>query len=267
MRVLPAVLANSGRVRLDVPRIDRGPVEWRCEEHDQARITSNQVLVHGRHGTPCAFRVRRARHYSPRLCDRIDAAFLARGGAERRPIIEVAPPCSLHPIRCSTGVQGSSVQRQLAALTIAALRRGANFVMCGNHRARCSAAPAEPTQFVRRSLRSDQRQAYDHRQAPIERTRAVLESDPSRRQDRRSNCRPHLAQAALKRDDLIEVADRPSPRRSAPVASQAPSVGDTARTATVRAPPVLDVTSTNCRPAARRMFTSAGEDQGHGVCN
>jgi hypothetical protein len=49
-------------------------------------------LVHGGHGTPGALRLPRPGEHAPGLRDRVDAAFLAGGRAERRAVVELAPP-------------------------------------------------------------------------------------------------------------------------------------------------------------------------------
>jgi len=92
MGVLAAVLPDAGRIALDVSRIERRALEGRREQQRQALVAANELLVHDGHRTPGAGRLRRPGQYGPGLRDRVDAALVARGGAERRAVVEVAAP-------------------------------------------------------------------------------------------------------------------------------------------------------------------------------
>src|SRR3970040_1574801 len=92
MGVLAAVFPHTGRIALDVPGIERSALERRREQQREALVPANEQLVHGGHGTPGARRLRRPGEHAPGLRDRVDAAFLARGGAERRAVVEIAAP-------------------------------------------------------------------------------------------------------------------------------------------------------------------------------
>src|SRR6266404_6100693 len=89
MCVLAAILADTGRITLDVTGIEGGLVKWRGEQQRQLIATVHQLAVEGRHRPGCARRIAGARDGRPGLGNRINAAFLARRGAERRAVIVV----------------------------------------------------------------------------------------------------------------------------------------------------------------------------------
>src|SRR4030095_4799231 len=90
--VLAAVFPDAGRVALDVAGVERGALEGRGEEEGKAVGGADEVLLHGGHGALRARRVGGAGDDGPGLRDGVDAAFVALGGAERGPVVEVAAP-------------------------------------------------------------------------------------------------------------------------------------------------------------------------------
>src|SRR4030095_5318670 len=90
--VLSAILSDARHVPLDVAGLQGRVAEWWCEEQDDAVGATHEVLVDGRHGALSAYRVARRRHDAPGLGDRIDAACVVDGGAERGPIVEIRSP-------------------------------------------------------------------------------------------------------------------------------------------------------------------------------
>src|SRR6185295_12036777 len=90
--ILPAILANAGRISLDVAWIMLRPVERRGEQQCQAVIAADQLALDRRHRPSGALGIRDTRHDGPGLGDRIDPAFVARRGADRRAIVEPSPP-------------------------------------------------------------------------------------------------------------------------------------------------------------------------------
>ena len=76
--VLAAVLAQAGRVALDVARIERGLFEGRREQQSQAVVAADQALVQRRHRHGGARGIGGAGEHRPGLRDRIDPAFVAR---------------------------------------------------------------------------------------------------------------------------------------------------------------------------------------------
>src|SRR5688572_29058514 len=92
MRVLAAILAHARDVSLDVSWIQRGLVEWRIEQLDQARVAPYQALVQGIHRHPRSSHVAGARQHGPTLRDRIDRALGIRPGAEERTVVEPGAP-------------------------------------------------------------------------------------------------------------------------------------------------------------------------------
>src|SRR6266550_3182560 len=95
MRVLPAILSDAGYISLDVAGLQRCAVERRCQKQDDAIRAAHEVFVDSRHGARCASRIASPRDDAPRLRDRIDAAYVVAGSAERRPIVEV---CAAIPV-------------------------------------------------------------------------------------------------------------------------------------------------------------------------
>ena len=65
VRVLAAVLADAGQVAADVSRVDRGVLEGRGEQEDQAVTPTDQVLLDGGHRPLGVGRVGRSRQNAP----------------------------------------------------------------------------------------------------------------------------------------------------------------------------------------------------------
>src|SRR5271166_237364 len=92
MCILAAVLADAGRVALDVARIERRLVEWRRKQQRHLILRPNQLAFERRHGARRAYRAGRTRDHRPGLRDRIDAALVIRRRPERRAVIEPGAP-------------------------------------------------------------------------------------------------------------------------------------------------------------------------------
>src|SRR5688572_7737716 len=92
MRILAAILADTGRISLYIAWIVRGPVEGWSKKQRQTVIFLYQFARDRRHGPLCAFGPGDARDYRPGLGDRIDPAFVARRGADRGAVVEPGPP-------------------------------------------------------------------------------------------------------------------------------------------------------------------------------
>src|SRR5437773_240085 len=90
MGVLSAVLANAGRIALDVTWIERGLVEGGPEQQGNPILRTHQFPLRGRHGAGRTFRNGSLRDHRPGLGDAIDPAFVARCRSERRAVIEPA---------------------------------------------------------------------------------------------------------------------------------------------------------------------------------
>src|SRR5450759_3208030 len=91
MGVLAAVLADAGRVALDVPGVERCVIEWRSEDQRQSLIATDELRVHLRHRHRGATSLRGTGEHAPRLRDRINPALGARASAKRRAIVEKGP--------------------------------------------------------------------------------------------------------------------------------------------------------------------------------
>ena len=107
MGVLAAVFANARRIALDVAGIESGAVEWRGEEDHEPVVRPNQLLLHRGHRPRRARRLRGARDHRPGLRDRIDPAFLARGGSQRGAVVEIgaAIPVAVPRLRFQGGLE------------------------------------------------------------------------------------------------------------------------------------------------------------------
>ena len=92
MRVLPAVLANTREVALDVAGIVDRAIERRCQQQHDPRVPAHQVRAHGIHRALGALRGGRAREHGPRLRQRIERAFVVLHRPEGRPVVEVGAP-------------------------------------------------------------------------------------------------------------------------------------------------------------------------------
>ena len=77
---------------MNVSGIERCPIEGWREEQNQLVIAADELLVHRRHRGRGVSGLRGAGDHTPRLRDRIDSTFGARGRTERRSIVEVGPP-------------------------------------------------------------------------------------------------------------------------------------------------------------------------------
>ena len=75
MRVLPTILAHTGRIALDVTRIQFALVEWRSEKQDDAIAPADQVLINRSHCPHGSMRLRSSRDNAPGLGNRVDLAF------------------------------------------------------------------------------------------------------------------------------------------------------------------------------------------------
>ena len=89
VRVLAAILAHPGDVTLDVTGIERGMIEGRIKQLDEAGRAADQALIHGLHGLPRPGRIAGAADHRPALREGIDLAFRIGRGSERFAIVEV----------------------------------------------------------------------------------------------------------------------------------------------------------------------------------
>ena len=107
VRVLAAILAHPRQIALDVARVVRCPIEWRCQQSDQAGWLVDEVVLHRIQGLHGARRRRHTRHHRPRLRDGIDPALIARRRANRRAIVVVgaAIPLTIPPGGIERGVE------------------------------------------------------------------------------------------------------------------------------------------------------------------
>ena len=116
VRVLAAVLADAGRIALDVARVERRAVEGRREEQRPVRRRGGRGA---RRPPPSRARARAGSAAPeitrPRLRDRVDPALVARRRAERRAVVEVAAPVPV-------AVPGVALERLRAARRRAAAR-------------------------------------------------------------------------------------------------------------------------------------------------
>src|SRR5437773_5531448 len=90
MGVLTAILANAGRIALDVSRIERRPVEGWREEQCQGVAPADELLIDRVHGADLAARIAGSRDDAPGLGDRIDPARAVRRRPGRRSTVEAA---------------------------------------------------------------------------------------------------------------------------------------------------------------------------------
>ena len=92
MSVLPAVLADSGHVALDVAGLERAAIKRRREQQDHLIRIADQTILHRRHCLTRPLRVGGSGDDRPRLGDRIDLTLLVLRRAERSAVVEVCPP-------------------------------------------------------------------------------------------------------------------------------------------------------------------------------
>ena len=186
VRVLPPVLPDSGRVRLDVPGVGLPAVEGRREQEDEAVATPHEVPVHGVHGGARPGRIPSARDHRPGLRDRVDPARRTRARAERRPVVEVRAPVPVS-VPCLTldriGERARVLAPAAGALALgsaAALRDRREGVEVRAQEPRepdalSLAADADPVHAVVPVARSHERKAVRaDGEAAVERAGAVL---------------------------------------------------------------------------------------------
>ena len=89
MGVLAAVLANAGKVALDVARVAQGFIERRGEEQQQAVLRAHEAIDDRLHGAAAALPVTGAAEHGPGLGDGVDLAFHVLAGAERHAFVIV----------------------------------------------------------------------------------------------------------------------------------------------------------------------------------
>ena len=88
MIVLAAVLADAFRIRLHIAGLLHGALERRREQRRQGRIATEQVGFERLHGLLGALRLRGAGDHAPGLRDGVDLAFVIRGRAQGRAVVE-----------------------------------------------------------------------------------------------------------------------------------------------------------------------------------
>src|SRR6185437_6022876 len=86
MGVLAAILANAGRIALDVAGIERRLVEGWREEQRQSVAPADELLIDRVHRAGLAGGVAGSRDDAPGLGDRVDPALAVGRRAERRSI-------------------------------------------------------------------------------------------------------------------------------------------------------------------------------------
>ena len=156
MRVLSAVLADAGRIALDIAGIVRSVIERRREQQHEAVVALDEVLVNGRHRGRGAAGLGGAGDHAPRLRDRVDAAFDAAGRAERRAVVEVAAPIPvavpsvpLERRRERGRVTPPGRSARASSRRISANGANAWSVVWRNHPSQTlSPLPASPTRFM-----------------------------------------------------------------------------------------------------------------------
>ena len=209
MRVLPAVLADPGRIGLDVTGIRHRPVEWRGQQQDQAVVATHEICdpaPPSRAPLAPGPRHPRARSTSARSnrCG-IRSLRPIRAACRRR---SSRVDTSRHPSRAARARRASpaACERQLAARRLLAARLGQRR----KRRQRQVQEPPEPGALATPALahavhavvpvaRADQWQPVRaDGETPLERARAVLEE----------GCR-------LVGRHGLEVVARTSPSRSA----------------------------------------------------
>ena len=89
MGVLAAILAHARDVAFDVARVQRGLVERRIEQLDQAGVAADEALVHRLHGLARRVRIAGTADDRPALRQRIDLAFGVGCGAEWLAVVEI----------------------------------------------------------------------------------------------------------------------------------------------------------------------------------
>src|SRR5436190_6608644 len=183
--VLPAVFPDTGRIALDVARIERRAVEGWRKQQGETGIAPDELALYGGHGTPGTGRLGRPGDHAPGLWDGVDAALRAARRSERRSVVIVASPVPvavprLLLERCSQRCRvGQPPCRALILLTCSCQRRESHEC--------CLQEPSEPDAFAPAPLAhavhavvpvagADQRQTvFSDLQALVERSRAVLE--------------------------------------------------------------------------------------------
>ena len=155
--VLPAILAQTRRVGLDIARIVCGAVEGRREQLHQPVAAADQLRVDRRHRAQRALAGSRgAGYHGPGLSDGVDAALIARDRSQRGAVVEIAAPVPIPvPGFALDGLlQGEGMlapQRRLGRRRRADSASGANLssVACRNHPSQTlSPRPAAPTRFM-----------------------------------------------------------------------------------------------------------------------
>ena len=95
MSILTAILSNSGRVTLNIPRIQRGSIERWCKEQGEAIFLGDQLAIDRHHRTCSPLSIAGTRYSSPGLGDGIDPAFRADRRSQWRSVVEPAAPVPL----------------------------------------------------------------------------------------------------------------------------------------------------------------------------
>src|SRR6266403_2218459 len=90
MRVLTSVFPQPRWVRLNVAGVVRPAVERGREKLDETVASTDQLGIHGRHGSRRTLGFSTAGDDAPGLRDRVDAAFLAGHRAQRRSVVEIS---------------------------------------------------------------------------------------------------------------------------------------------------------------------------------
>ena len=217
--VLAAVLAQAGRVALDVARIERGLVEGRREQQSQPIVLADQVLVPATPSPWSARGIGRARQAPPRIARSNRSGILrfvasrarfrrrsSRADTIRRPTLRARAPRAACPHVRASGARGPASRASASGANSSMVRTSSQ----PSQTLSPCAAFADPVHAVVPIAAADQRQAVlaGQRQALVEAAGAMLEqrgrSLAIMRLEKAVMLSGSQARAFEKRHDLIE---------------------------------------------------------------
>ena len=286
MGVLAAVLADAGRIALDVAGIERRLVERRREQQRQAVIRGGPAALDGRHRACGARRDRPPRRSRPGLRDRVDPAFVVRASRAACRRRSSRADTSRRPSRRARATLAArrraraSARRAPSSPRASASGAKAVSVACRNQPSQTlSPLPlADPVHAVVPVAGADQRQAVraDARGLVERRARSARRAWPSRRTivGLEESCRARRRAAAGPRG-RARARRGPRRRRSSRRSGRRRRQPDPSSEMRVRTPwpecgshQCWTSPSTNCRAAARSRCSrvSAGLRQRPAPC-